>query len=478
MRLHPRPSAALSLLAICIAACAGRATASPLYPTHTDHPTGLTSIGVTVGNFNSDANPDLVVANVNSSVLTILLGNGSGGVASSHSLPTGSAPRKIVTGDWDRNGSTDLAVVVGGSHALAIHLGNGDGSFGGPTLYGSSASSAADLAMGDINGDGVADIVVSTAATPPIMILLGRGDGGFVVGAGATPGGGALALSDLNGDAVLDLAMTSRAGSIATVLLGRGDGTFHPQLDFAVGREPVSIGVGDLNRDGHPDLVTANRGGAFTPNNTVSVLLGIGDGTFSPHADFTVNSGPEWVVIGDLDGDQRLDVAAVHVGVQGVVSVLRGNGDGTLRSREDYATGGSPRHVTTGDLNRDGKLDLATANYAENSVSVLLNSGTITGVGAAQAATPAVRVAVAPNPVASGARLYFQALPGERVTARLFDTRGSLVATVYDGVATRAEWDVPWSGRGANGARLSSGIYFLKVRSGSSVISRAVVLAR
>jgi hypothetical protein len=115
MRLRPRPSAALLPLALCIAAWTGQATASPLYPTHTDHPTGLTSIGVTVGHFNDDANPDLVVANVNSSVLTVLLGDGSGGVASSHSLPTGSAPRKIVTGDWDRDGRTDLAVVVGAS---------------------------------------------------------------------------------------------------------------------------------------------------------------------------------------------------------------------------------------------------------------------------------------------------------------------------------------------------------------------------
>jgi hypothetical protein len=157
-------------------------------------------------------------------VLTVLLGNGSGGIASSHSLPTGSAPRKIVTGDWDGNGSTDLAVVVGGSQALAIHLGNGNGSFGGPTFYGPGAPSASDLATGDLNGDGFAGLAVSTAATPPIMILLGRGDGGFVVGEGASPGGGALALSDLNGDAVLDLAMTSRAGSLADTAVNRAAG--------------------------------------------------------------------------------------------------------------------------------------------------------------------------------------------------------------------------------------------------------------
>lgn len=465
------------LLALCLVASVDRAMASQLYPAHTDHPTGQTSIGVTVGNFNGDANPDLVVANVNSSLLTVLLGNGSGGIASIQSLATGPAPRKIATGDWNRDGLTDLAVVVGGSHTLAIHEGNGNGAFGAPTFYG-GFTSAADLAAGDFNGDGFADIAVATGATPPTMILLGDGDGGFVPGTGANGSGASIVAADLNGDAVLDLVLSNRGGSAASVLFGNGDGTFDPKVDFPVGREPVSVAVGDLNRDGKPDLVTANRGGAFTPDNTVSVLLGLGGGAFSPHSDFTVNSGPEWVTIGDLDGDLRPDVAAVHVGVQGVVSVLRGNGDGTLRTREDYATGGSPRHVTAGDLNRDGKLDLATANYAENSVSVLINTGVVTSVEPTPAGAPSVRVVVAPHPVESGTRLHFQVPAGEPVTARLFDARGALVATVYDGIATNGSFDVAWDGRGAKGARLASGIYFLRVGSGSVVTSRAVVLAR
>jgi len=159
-----------------------------------------------------------------------------------------------------------------------------------------------------------------------------------------------------------------------------------------------------------------------------------------------------------------------------VVSVLRGNGDGTLQTHEDYETGASPRHVTTGDLNHDGKLDLATANYFDNSVSILINAGTQAGVGPAHAALPVVRLGVAPNPVAPGTRLHFETVPGERVTARLFDLRGSLVTTVYDGIATHGSVDIPWDAQGANGA-ISSGIYFLRVRSGPAVISRKIVVA-
>ena len=472
MFLRPPPSVALMLLGL--AAWGGQASAT-LYPTHVDHPTGRTSIGVTVANFNGDLNPDLVVANVNTDWVTVLLGDGSGGIASSYNLPTGSAPRKIVTGDWDRNGSTDLAIVVGGSHALAIHPGNGNGTFGAPTFYGTATSSPSDLATGDFNGDGFADLAV---AAVPVMILLGNGDGAFVLGESPGTGAGSIVATDLDGDAVLDLAMASRGTSTAAVQLGRGDGTFHPKVDYAVGREPVSIAAGDFNRDGRPDLITANRGGAFTPDNTVSVLLGIGDGAFAPRADFTVNSAPEWVTVGDLDGDQRLDVAVVHVAVEGVISVLRGNGDGTFQNHEDYATGGSPRHVTTGDLNRDGMLDLATANYFENSVSVLINSGTVTGVENTEVDTGAPRLTVSPNPVVSAARLHVQVRPGERVTAHLFDARGSLVASVFNGIATSGSFSIPWDGRGANGVRLSSGVYYLRLRTGASVISRAVVLAR
>ena len=99
---------------------------------------------------------------------------------------------------------------------------------------------------------------------------------------------------------------------------------------------PHSVAIGDVNGDGRPDLVTANRG-----SDDVSVLLGDGDGTFRPQTDFAAGGSPYAVAIGDVNGDGRPDLVTANYG-SGDVSVLLGNGDGTFRPPTDFAAGGQP----------------------------------------------------------------------------------------------------------------------------------------
>ena len=93
------------------------------------------------------------------------------------------------------------------------------------------------------------------------------------------------------------------------------------------GNTPRGVAVGDLNGDGHLDLVTANSN-----SSDVNVLLGNGDGTFGPEARYTVGAGPWSVAVGDFNGDHRLDLVTANTG-SGDVSVLLGNGDGTFGRR-------------------------------------------------------------------------------------------------------------------------------------------------
>ena len=72
-----------------------------------------------------------------------------------------------------------------------------------------------------------------------------------------------------------------------SVLLGNGDGTFRAAVSFAAGDVPTSVALGDVNRDGQPDLAVAN----FVSDD-VSVLLGNGDGTFQPAANFAAWAMP------------------------------------------------------------------------------------------------------------------------------------------------------------------------------------------
>src|SRR2546422_886081 len=139
--------------------------------------------------------------------------------------------------------------------------------------------------------------------------------------------------------------------------------------DFPVGTHPQSVAVGDFNGDGRPDLAVANFG-----SNTVSVLLGIGDGSFQPARTFAAGTSPLSVAVGDFNGDGRPDLAVANFG-SNTVSVLLGIGDGTFQPALTFAAGTQPVFVAVGDLNGDGRPDLAVANTGSDNVSVLLGIG-------------------------------------------------------------------------------------------------------
>jgi hypothetical protein len=184
---------------------------------------------------------------------------------------------------------------------------------------------------------------------------------------GATPY--FVAIGDLNADGKPDLAVANYGSNTVSVLLGNGDGTFGTMTEYGAGNGSISVAIGDLNGDGKPDLATANRG-----SNTASVLLGNGDGTFGTMTDYGAGSGPFSVVIGDLNGDGKLDLAVANQFAK-TVSVLPGNGDGTFEPCTDYVTGSSAISMAIGDLNTDGSPDLVVADVSQSMVSVLLNDG-------------------------------------------------------------------------------------------------------
>ncbi len=89
---------------------------------------------------------------------------------------------------------------------------------------------------------------------------------------------------------------------------------------------PTSVITGDFNRDGKLDLAVANQ-----TDDTVSILLGKGDGTFQTQATYPAGgTSVAAVALGDFDGDNKLDMAVTNPS-DGKVSVLLGNGDGTFQ---------------------------------------------------------------------------------------------------------------------------------------------------
>jgi hypothetical protein len=177
----------------------------------------------------------------------------------------------------------------------------------------------------------------------------------------------AIATGDLNGDGKPDLVVPNQSSNTVSVLLGKGDGTFQTAMNFAGAGAPRSVAIGDFNGDGKPDLVVPNVNGGNI------VLLGNGDGTFRAGQTFATNGGGYSVVAGDFNGDHKLDIA---VATANDLSVLLGNGDGTFQSPQSYLAGQlEPFSVAEGDFNGDGKPDLAVADLQGGTVGVLLGNG-------------------------------------------------------------------------------------------------------
>ena len=147
--------------------------------------------------------------------------------------------------------------------------------------------------------------------------------------------------------------------------------SFFTPATFAVGTGPVGQAVGDFNADRKADLVVVNQG-----SNTISVLLGNGNGTFQPRTDYTTGTGPVGAAVGDFNGDGKLDIAVANKGANSV-SILLGNGDGTFGPKTDIALPLTPVALTVGDFNGDGKADLAVAthNATQDAVTMLLGNG-------------------------------------------------------------------------------------------------------
>jgi hypothetical protein len=170
------------------------------------------------------------------------------------------------------------------------------------------------------------------------------------------------------------------ANNTVSVLSGIGNGSFFTPAPYTVGSNLTALTVGDFNNDGLTDIAATNAGGNGSDN--VSLLLGNGDGTFQNAVSYAVGNSPTAVTVGDFNGDGNADLAVTN-GADNTVTILLGNGDGTFQVAATYATGYTPASVVAGDFNGDGNLDLAVANSCgsdptcqhNGTISVFLSNG-------------------------------------------------------------------------------------------------------
>ncbi|UOQ75105.1 FG-GAP-like repeat-containing protein [Hymenobacter cellulosilyticus] len=342
---------------------------------------------VVLGDVDGDGDLDLLTSNVNASTVSIRLNNGSGSFTAPATNPNpavGANPFGLALGDVDGDGDLDLLTANNTGNTVSVRLNNGSGSFTAPATNPNPAvgDGPNSLALGDVDGDGDLDLLTSNYLSSTVSIRLNNGSGSFTAPAtNPNPAVGSrpysVVVGDVDGDGDLDLLTANYDENTVSVRLNNGSGSFtapasNPTL--AVGANPISVTMGDVDGDLDLDLLV----GYYSNASTVSVRLNDGSGNFTAPAmnpNPAVGSYPQSVAVGDVDGDGDLDLFTANNGSNSA-SVRLNDGSGNFTApttNPNPALGTRPSHVAVGDVDGDGDLDLLTANFGANSVTVRLN---------------------------------------------------------------------------------------------------------
>jgi len=313
---------------------------------------------------NKDGHLDLV-AGCHREVV-VLLNDGKGGFREHSRTPSTSNPTELGAGDYDKDGNIDIAFADHDTFALWLLRGDGKGGLsrmgltrvqktGRPHTHG--------LFSGDWNRDGKFDALHFNVNEGRAVVLNGDGKGELTpVAQIDLPAPYNPAMADFNGDGIPDFVAPAWRPASLSVVLGDGKGGFQHAAGspFRLTEErPYFAAAGDVNGDGHADVITAHD-----DTGMVSILLGDGKGGFRK-ADASpkdLGVGMYAIRILDWNGDGKNDIVGVNeTGYRVLDGALTGNG-AMFTVQKPVKAGW---RFVAADLDRDGALDLASAGGSQ-----------------------------------------------------------------------------------------------------------------
>jgi len=313
-------------------------------------------------------------------------------------IPCGASPQSIFSTDIDGDGKPDLVVANGDGNSMEVYQNTSTNenisfsrvyTFTMPSGYYPVAITA-----GDLDGDGRPDVVVANYGQPKLAIFRNTSTTGSVSFAAPSAYQAiptyctGMVISDCNGDGKPEIVLASAGSSKVSLFQNTSTpGTIsvsstRKDLSLPAGSVPTDVIVSDLDGDGKPDLASVNSN-----VNTVSVWLNTGTAggalSFSTNSDFSVGSAPQDFAVGDLDGDGKPDLAIVNNGDATITLLQNAStpGNPVFNRGTDVPTGtinpGSPFAIRMADFDGDGKPDIASINQLDNTVSVHHNISTV-----------------------------------------------------------------------------------------------------
>jgi len=317
---------------------------------------------------------DIVVANGGSDSLTVILCNGDGtfsNVTTTVPLGVGANPSYLVGGDFDTNGIPDVAVANEGTDSVTILNGDGAGGLAvvtntmlpagaAPTcidaapMYGPAEDPLLEILIPE-------DLVVANGGGGSWSLLQNDGMGTFTltnttpIGAGTQPS--CIAIADFNLDLTNDVTVSTMADDSIRTYMGYGDGTFDAPITqyvygFNAGSGPRHFGVGDLDANinplGHLDLAVALQG---ADPGQIGILAGTDTAQWTLQNLYEVGEAPSFVLVTDIDGDGDDDLIVLERD-DDTVLVMTGNGSGSFALAGRYDSSGVivDRRFSPGDV--------------------------------------------------------------------------------------------------------------------------------
>ena len=323
------------------------------FATAVNFPCSSNANAIATGDLDTDGKRDLVIANFGTNSLSILRNTSSGGLTSfapAFDLVTGKAPNGLNLGDIDGDGKLEILVTNYTDSNLSVFKNQSvsgtlnSASFGAKVNFAFTGQPTA-IFVANIDNDAKPDLIVASyvASTSTHNIMIARN------------------------------AMTV-TGAITAA-------SFSAPVTIATGSQPIAVGMGDIDGDTYPDIAAVNYN-----NNTVSVYRNTSTGTviststITAKIDFPTGNAPAALVIADLDRDGRPDIVTAN-DIDNTVSVLHNYNANSVPAPFPYTN--STASASIGSFVNNVITDAEWGQEAPPGYTVAgVSAGTVTGTTA------------------------------------------------------------------------------------------------